>query len=220
MPRVVAYGLGVFIVILLIGGPIAFNHYHQSQVRHLRVVRDSVLYRSGQLSLDGLKRVVHDYGIKTVITLRDAHYQGDPPPDLAEEAYCLGQEINYYRIPPRKWFSTDGFIPAERGVRLFREVMDDRAHYPVLIHCFAGIHRTGAFCAVYRMEYEHWSNAQAIAEMTSQGYINLDDEVDVLTYLEHYRPRWADAAAADESVRDAQTAVTPVKRIKRRPVKR
>ena len=219
MPRVCSYCFGVLIAVLLIGGPILFHSYQQSQIRHFREVRAGVLYRSGQLSLDGLKRVVYDYGIKTVITLRDAHYQGDPPPDRAEEEYCLDQEINYYRIPPRKWFSADGSIPAERGVRLFRQVMDDPANYPVLIHCFAGIHRTGAFCAVYRMEYEHWSNAQAIAEMETQGYINLDDEVDVLTYLEHYRPRWAEPVTAVEPPPEAKPTSLPVKRTKKRPAK-
>jgi protein tyrosine/serine phosphatase len=219
IPRGFSYVFGTLIAVLLIGGPFLFNSYHQGQIRHFCEVRDGILYRSGQLSLDGLKRVVHDYGIKTVITLRDAHYQGDPPPDLAEEEYCVGQEINYYRIPPRKWFSADGSVPAERGVRLFREVMDDPANYPVLIHCFAGIHRTGAFCAVYRMEYEHWSNAQAIAEMEGHGYINLDDEVDVLSYLEHYRPRWAEPAFSAEPSPDTKTPATPVKRTKKRPPK-
>src|SRR6516164_282577 len=113
MPRALSYCFGGFIALLLVGGPILFTYYQESQIRHFREVRDGILYRSGQLSLDGLKRVVHDYGIKTVITLRDAHFQGDPPPDLAEEDYCRDQEINYHRIPPRKWFSADGSIPAE-----------------------------------------------------------------------------------------------------------
>ena len=39
----------------------------------------------------------------------------------------------------------------------FLAVMDNRANYPVLVHCFAGIHRTGTMCAVFRMEYHGWS---------------------------------------------------------------
>jgi tyrosine-protein phosphatase SIW14 len=67
--------------------------------------------------------------------------------------------------------------------------MDNPDNYPVLVHCFGGIHRTGAYCAIYRMEYEHWSNAQAIAELRAGGYKDLDDEWDLLGYLEQYRPR-------------------------------
>ncbi len=53
----------------------------------------------------------------------------------------------------------------EPGVRKFREVMSDPNNYPVLVHCTAGIHRTGAYCAIYRMEFEHWTNERAIDEV-------------------------------------------------------
>ena len=85
-------------------------------------------------------------------------------------------------------------VPAEQGVQAFREIMTDPSNFPVLVHCFAGIHRTGAFCAVYRMEHDHWTNARAIAEMKAYGYRNIDDEWDLLGYLEHYHPTWMPAA--------------------------
>src|SRR5207237_1241596 len=96
---------------------------------------------------------------------------------------------NDYRIPPRPWWASDGSVPAEKGVKVFREVMSDPANYPVLVHCFAGIHRTGAYCAVYRMEFEGWSNARAIAEVKDHGYSNLEEDWDILGYLEQYRPQ-------------------------------
>ena len=49
----------------------------------------------------------------------------------------------------------------------------------MLIHCFAGIHRTGVYCAVYRMDHDGWSNREAIAEMRALGYATLDDDLDV-----------------------------------------
>jgi hypothetical protein len=45
------------------------------------------------------------------------------------------------------------------------------------------------------MEREHWTNAQAIAEMKACGYVNLDDEWDILGYLERYRPTWQTGTA-------------------------
>jgi len=188
MARYHSYLLGTALTILLVAGPVGYSWYWQGRIRNFRTVRDDVLYRSGQLSLDGLKRIIHDYGIRTVITLRDAALPGNPPPDRVEEEYCKAQEIHYVRIPPRTWWAADGSVPAEKGIRRFLRVMDDPQNYPVLIHCFAGIHRSGAFCAVYRMEYQHWSNAQAIAEMKTCGYSHLDDEWDVLGYIEQYRP--------------------------------
>jgi tyrosine-protein phosphatase SIW14 len=187
MPRYLSYLFGSLTALLLVCGPILFAFYEQAQIRNFHVVRKGVLYRSGQLSKAGLERVIHDYGVNTVITLRDAMRLGDPLPDLQEEKYCRTHDINYQRISPRSWWSPDGSIPAEVGVRQFRAVMDNPDNYPVLIHCFAGIHRTGAFCAIYRMEYEGWTNAEAIEELRACGYSNLDDEWDILGYLEQYR---------------------------------
>jgi protein tyrosine/serine phosphatase len=182
--------LGMLIALLVVGGPLSYCYYRQTQMRNFHAVRDGVLYRSGQMTVTGLKTAIHDYGIKTVITLRDAYYPDNAPPDFSEEDYCAAEEITYCRIAPRNWWAPDGSVPAEEGVQRFRAIMDDPVNYPVLIHCFGGIHRTGAFCAIYRMEYEHWSNDQAIAEMRACGYKDLDDEWDLLTYLEQYRPRW------------------------------
>jgi len=70
---------GVLIGILLIGGPIAYSYHRQRNLRNFREVQEGVLYRSGQLSLAGLKQVVHDHGIRTVISLRDVHDHGDKP---------------------------------------------------------------------------------------------------------------------------------------------
>ena len=82
--------------------------------------------------------------------------------------------------------------PDEAGMRVdrFLEVMKDPSNYPVLIHCYAGIHRTGAFCAVYRMEIEHWSNKRAIDELMAAGYRTLPDDWDLLEFLETFQPTW------------------------------
>jgi protein tyrosine/serine phosphatase len=189
MPRYLCWLCGTLIALFLVAGPVVFFNYQQAEFRHFRVVRDGVLYRSGQMSLSGLKRVIHDHGIRTVVTLRDAIAIGDPPPDWEEEEYCRAEDITYVRIPPRTWWAADGSIPAEKGIQQFLAVMDNPENYPVLVHCFAGIHRTGAFCAIYRMEYEGWTNAGAIAEMKACGYNTLEDEWDVLGYIEKYQPR-------------------------------
>jgi tyrosine-protein phosphatase SIW14 len=181
-----AFSMFAFIV----AAPIKYALYWQSHIKNFHAVHEDVLYRSGQMTLVGLKDVLQDYGINTVVTLRDAKRAGEMPPDQDEEDYCRSQGINYYRISPPAWLAPDGSVPAEAAVKQFLAVMDRPENYPVLIHCFAGIHRTGAFCAVFRMEYEHWSNEQAIDELRAQGYTNLPDEWDILTYLENYQPRW------------------------------
>ncbi len=186
MARVLRVGAGVIVVIALIGGPVAFGLHQQAQMRNFRVVREGVLYRSGQMTIAGLKRVFHDHGIKTVVCLRDGRTEAD----RAEEAFCNSEEVTFVRIPPAGWGEFGGSVLIDEGMRKFKEVMKDPRNYPVLVHCFAGIHRTGAFTAVYRMEFEHWSNEQAMAEMKACGYSNLEDEQDILEYMEQYHPEW------------------------------
>ena len=106
------------------------------------------------------------------------------------------------RLPPLAWenqFNPKGPAPVEPNIRKFISVMRDAKNYPVLVHCFAGVHRTGAFTAIYRMEFEHWTHAEALAEMRACGYTTLDEEWDILGYLERYRPTWMDDANAGAS---------------------
>jgi hypothetical protein len=45
------------------------------------------------------------------------------------------------------------------------------------------------------MEVQHWSNARAIEELRDAGYGNIEDEWDVLSYLEDYQPSWKRSTA-------------------------
>jgi tyrosine-protein phosphatase SIW14 len=202
MPRPIRFLFAIVIGAVVIGGPLAYYSFRYRNYRNFHVVKPEVLYRSGQLSLLGLKQAIHDYEIKTVVTLRDAHPPANQPPDLPEEEYCRSQGLNYYRIPPRAWWSQNGSVPAERGVRQFLAIMDNPKNYPVLIHCFAGSHRTGAYVAIYRMEYEGWSNRQVLEEMKTYGYDNLDEEWDIQGYLESYRTRAARGGVEEAEPRD------------------
>jgi tyrosine-protein phosphatase SIW14 len=187
MPRLLQYLWAGFIIVLLVGVPCAYARYRYYNLRNFHVVRDGVLYRSGQLTVDGLARVVHDYRIRTVITLRDAHNLGDEPPDLDEEEWCRKEELNYFRLAQQPWQGPDGSVPNQVNVDKFLEVMSNPANYPVLVHCFAGKHRTGAMCAVFRIEHDRWTHQQAIDELEQYGFENLPDTLDLLGYLQHYQ---------------------------------
>jgi tyrosine-protein phosphatase SIW14 len=186
MSRSLRVGAGTIVVVLLIVGPVVLALHEQAQMRNFHVVREGVLYRSGQMTPAGLKRAFHDHGIKTVICLRD----GTTRSDQEEEALCRSEEVAFVRIPPSSWGDVGGTVPVETGIKRFKEILSDPHNYPVLVHCCAGIHRTGAYTAIYRMEFEHWTNGKAIAEMKACGYANLDDEMDILGFLEQYHPAW------------------------------
>jgi len=183
MPRILRVLFGVLITLVLVGGPFWYFSHHNRSFRNFHVVEEGILYRSGQLNRAGLQRLIHDYGIKTVVSLRD----GEKTNDIEEEKFLAETDVNFLRIPPRSWWATDGSVPAEIGLAQFREVMNNPANHPVLLHCFAGIHRTGAFCAVRRMDHDGWANEDAIKEMKSLGYTV--EHMDVLPYLRNYRPQ-------------------------------
>ena len=98
------------------------------------------------------------------------------PPDQWEEGFCADLGINYYRMPLKLWSYDHGVIPADKNVEEFLKIMADPKNHPVLVHCFRGVHRTGTYCAIYRMEFQGWSNEEAMEELKALGYDNLEAE--------------------------------------------
>lgn len=180
----------VLVAASLFAVPYAYSVQRKKQTHNFRVVEDGVLYRSGQLTPSGLERVIHDYGIRTVVSFRDAEEgKSIVPPDLWEEAFCATKGINHVRLPLRYWsFNEKGVVPADENVKKFLAVLADPKNQPVLVHCFRGVHRTGMYCAIYRMEHQDWSNEDAIQEIQVLGYDNFQNETDVRGYLERYVP--------------------------------
>jgi len=163
--------------------PMAYASHRMTSCRHFRVVEEGHLYRSGQLAPPVLDRVVREHGIRTVVCLRALSRDGDAAPENAEELWCAERRIRYVRLNPAPWGS-----PACRAnLEDFLRVTDELAAGPILVHCFAGLHRTGVFCAVYRMERHGWSNADAIAEMYAVGYFQEDPTA--LDFLQTYVPK-------------------------------
>ncbi|HEX4591770.1 MAG TPA: hypothetical protein VH120_17670, partial [Gemmataceae bacterium] len=77
MIRTIRFLLCVAVLGVIVGLPVGYASYRNANLRNFSVVKPGVLYRSGQLSLAGLERIIHDHGIRTVVTLRDALVEGD-----------------------------------------------------------------------------------------------------------------------------------------------
>jgi tyrosine-protein phosphatase SIW14 len=185
MYKWISFLLALLLTFLLVGSPLAYKRWHDKDYRNFHVVEEGVLYRSGQLPLRRLQQLVAANHIRTVVCLRE----GNDPLDQQEEVWVKAKGLHFVRIPPRQWFPDEtGKIPADASVQTFRQVMSDPGNHPVLVHCFAGIHRTGIMCAIFRMEFQGWSKADAMTEMRTVGYSILDDHEDVQGYLQHYRP--------------------------------
>lgn len=182
--------LTAVVVALVVAVPLLYSSHRHTSIRNFHVVEDGVLYRSGQLTPDSFPRVLDEYGIRTVVTMRTARDKSQPNPDAWEEAVCAGRNVKHVRLVPKVWGENEkGEIPADENVKAFLDLMGDKANHPVLIHCFAGIHRTGTMCALFRMEYQGWSADRAIDEMQLRGFSQEDMHQHIEAYLRGYKPR-------------------------------
>ena len=189
MPTRRQFALAAVVLALVVGAPLVYSAHVNTHTRNFRVVEDGVLYRSGQLTPEGMDRVLRDYHIKTVVSLRTTRTAA-PPPDSWEKDVCAARGLNHVRIVPRVWGADEtGEIPAEQAVQEFLAVMDRKENHPVLVHCYAGIHRTGTMCAIFRMDYHGWTAERAMAEMQLYGFDPEDMHQHIAVYLRDYKPR-------------------------------
>ena len=157
--------------------------WQMKHTRHFAAVRAGVLYRSGQPTVAGLTRILHDHHIRTIICLRE-----ESESTRAEAVWCARNEVQFHRITPRNWDGPPGNAAVDEPLRQVLDILRDPANHPVLIHCLAGTHRTGGYVAVWRMEAEGWANEEALAEMRSMGYSTIDTDLDINEYLRAYKP--------------------------------
>jgi protein tyrosine phosphatase (PTP) superfamily phosphohydrolase (DUF442 family) len=94
-------------------------------------------------------------GIRTVIDLRDGAEQ-KPREETA------GLEVVHIPVETHE--------PTYDEARAFFDVVDKAEGTPVLLHCYHGADRTGAFTALYRINREGWDPEDAIGEMTGGDF--------------------------------------------------
>ncbi len=198
MPNVVRWALAVFLVVLVLGPPAALYRYQYVHAKRFREVVPGKLYRSGQMTADGFREIIDRYHIKTVINLQ--HEEPDPflanhwlgKGKIRESDLCRDLGVRYVLITPDLLPPNNKLDVLPPAVEEYLKVMDDESNYPVLLHCKAGLHRTGRLTAIYRMEYQGWSEGEALRELRANGYgFIAASEADefIIQFVQNYTPR-------------------------------
>jgi len=113
------------------------------------------IFRGAQPEPEGYA-TLKTMGIRTVINLRTCH---------GERRAVEAAGMRYVEIPMSFWRDVDPAV-----VRKALSAMTDPANQPVFVHCSRGADRMGVVAAVYRMEVDGWSEAEAEAEMEAFGF--------------------------------------------------
>lgn len=198
--------LGLTLAAIVVGVPWVAYRALYAHAKRFREVTPGRFYRSGQMTADGLRQFVRRFGIKTVVNLQNEApdplirhgYFGRPA--IRESEVCAELGAKYVLLEPDLRADGPGDDPTAVPLVLgdYLKILDDPAAYPVLIHCKAGLHRTGLLAAVYRMEYEDWAVGDAVRELRANGFGD-DACTDANAYVDQYikryrvRPRAANA---------------------------
>ena len=215
MPGAIRFVLGVGIVALTLGAPIVFFRAEYAHHKRLRVVTPGVLYRSGQLTVEGFRDAVARFGIRTIVNCQNEY----PDPDLPlsfwtrhtmrESDLCRDLGVRYVHLDPDLVATRCDPAARPHTIDEFLSLVDDVNAHPILLHCKAGLHRTGVLVAVYRQEYDHWGPYAALEELKAHGFGDsaataANDYIQqyVMNYRRRARPQHAVTPSAARNLLD------------------
>ena len=118
---------------------------------------DDILYRGGQPAESDYKALA-SFGIHTIVDLRN-----DEEAFAKSAAEAAG--LKYVNIP-----MNGVSAPSDEDVAKFLSVVNDPSSGKIFMHCKAGIHRTGAMGAVYRIAKDGWDYDKTYNEMKNYEF--------------------------------------------------
>ena len=154
--KIIVFSIVVF-VLVLVG-----KYVYDMNINHnFETITKGKVYKSGVIPPDELKDYINKYQIKSVVDLRmpgtdDIVLNPEKLGELLAEKQAVAkiEGVNYFSNPSEQ-------VPSEKNISVFNKIMDNKANYPVLIHCYHGTGRAELYSAIYRIEYENFTNEEA-----------------------------------------------------------
>jgi len=183
-------------VILLVG--ISFYVWHVHFNYRFEEISQNKVYKSALIAPDKLEGFLLKNNIKTVVDLLDPGVQDRLNPakqiQIDEEDRAVRAINKKHNLNIQHVNIASGQVPTKATLTKFFEVLDKAENYPVLIHCYHGTGRAQMYSALYRIEYEKWSNKDARAKtrviVEGLGYrSSFSDGKEKGDFLMNYQPR-------------------------------
>ncbi|MFV8328345.1 dual specificity protein phosphatase family protein [Flavobacterium sp. ZS1P14] len=174
------------IVLIFVG-----KYVYDMNINHnFETITDGKVYKSGMIPPDEIESYVKKYHIKSIIDLRfpgttDLKNNPEIPVELTaeQEAVAKIKGVSYFN-------NGSDQVPKQENLDRFFKIMDNKENYPVLIHCYHGIGRAEMYSAIYRIEYENFTNEAARKGVrTLIKYSSFDDGTPKGEYLKAYKSR-------------------------------
>ena len=180
-------GFLLLAIILFFGG----KQIYDMNINHnFETITEGKVYKSGVIPPDEIESYVAKYHIKSIVDLRfpgntDLTNNPEIPAELTAEQNAIAKikGVNYFNNGSEQ-------VPKQENLDRFFKIMDNKDNYPVLIHCYHGIGRGEMYSALYRIEYENFTNEAARQGVrTVVKFSSFDDGTPKGEYLKSYKSR-------------------------------
>ena len=174
------------IVLIFVG-----KYVYDMNINHnFETITEGKVYKSGVIPPNEIADYVKKYKIKSIVDLRypgtqDLVNNPEIPEELTaeKEAVAKIEGVNYFN-------NGSDQVPQQKNLDAFFKIMDNKDNYPVLIHCYHGTGRAEMYSAIYRIEYENFSNESARQNVrTLVKWSSFDDGKPKGEYLKAYKSR-------------------------------
>jgi protein tyrosine/serine phosphatase len=180
-------GFAVLAIVLVFVG----KYVYDMNINHnFETITEGKVYKSGVIPPDELESYINKYHIKSVVDLRfpgtgDEVNNPEIPAELTAEKEAIEKikGVNYFN-------NGSDQVPKPENLKTFFRIMDNPANYPVLIHCYHGVGRAEMYSAIYRIEYENFTNEEARSGVrTLIKWSSFDDGKPKGEFLKAYKSR-------------------------------
>lgn len=179
--------IALVMVVLVATGKYVYDRHINNNFME---ITEGKVYKSGVIPPDEIADYVKKYKIKSIVDLRFPG-TGDDVNNPEIPAELIAEKEAIEKIPGVNYFNNGSDqVPKQENLDSFFKIMDNQDNYPVLIHCYHGIGRAQIYSAIYRIEYEGFSNEEARNKAAFPViFSSFDDGKPKGEYLKAYKTR-------------------------------